>query len=68
MGVSLMQKEISRSHVDGEDSGGIVYRMISVKNPYNCLFANCVIPNSKIAESRILRIEEAKSKLGLFGE
>ena len=68
MGVSVMQKEVSRSRVDGEDSGGIVYRMVSVKNPYNCLFGNCAIPNSNIAECRILRIEEAKRKLGLFGE
>ena len=54
--------------MDGEDSGGIGYRMVSVKNPNNGLFRNCVVPNSNIAECRILWTEEAKSEPGLSGE
>ena len=65
MSVSAVQKEVSRS-VDGEDSGAIVDRMVSVKNPYNGLFMNCVVPNSNISECRIPWTEEAKSKPGLF--
>ena len=49
--------------MDGEDSGGIGYRMVSVKNPNNGLFRNCVLPNSNIAECRILWTEEARANL-----
>ena len=49
--------------MDGEDSGGIGYRMVSVKNPNNGLFRNCVVPNSNIAECRILWTEEARANL-----
>ena len=63
--VSPMEKEVFRS-VDGEDSGGSVDRMVSVENPNNCLFRNCVVPNSNITECRILWTDETKSKPRLF--
>ena len=65
MSVSTVQKEVSKS-VDGEDSGVIVDRMVSVKNPYNGLLTNCIVPNSNVSECRIPWTEEAKSEPGLF--
>ena len=48
--------------VDGEDSGGIIERSVSVCNPHNGLFGDLVIPNSNIAVTRTAGAEKPKCK------
>ena len=48
--------------IDGEDSEGIIERIVSVCNTYNSLFGNLLIPNSNIAVARIARVEKPKCK------
>ena len=48
--------------IDGEDSGGIIERIVYVCNPYNGLFGNLLIPNSNIAVARIAGVEKPKCK------
>jgi hypothetical protein len=46
--------------VDGEDSGGIIERAVSVCYPHNCLFRNFVVPYSDVAAARVFRAEKPK--------
>jgi hypothetical protein len=48
--------------VDGEDSGGIIERVVSVCYPHNGLFRNFVIPYSDVAAARVSRAEKPKSE------
>lgn len=46
--------------VDGEDSGGIIERVISVCYPPNGLFRNFVVPYFDVAAARVSRAEKPK--------
>ena len=48
--------------VDGEDSGGIIERSVSVCNPYNGFFSDLVIPNSNVAVTGTAGVEKPKCK------
>jgi len=46
--------------VDGEDSGGIIERVVSVCYPHNGLFRNFVVPYSELVATRVSRAEKPK--------
>jgi hypothetical protein len=48
--------------VDGEDSGGIIERFVSVCYPHNGLFRNFIIPYSDVAAARVSRAEKPKGE------
>ena len=48
--------------VDGEDSGGIIERSVSVCNPHNGLFGDLVKPNSNVAVIGTAGSEKPKCK------
>ena len=48
--------------VDGEDSGVILERSVSVCNPRNGLFGDLVIPNSNVAVTGTTGAEKPKCK------
>ena len=48
--------------IDGENSRGIIERIVSICNPHNGLFGNLVIPNSNVATVAIARAEKSKCK------
>ena len=48
--------------IDGEDSGGILERSVSICNPCNGLFGDLVIPNSNVAVIGTTGAEKPKCK------
>ena len=48
--------------VDGEDSGGIIERSVSVCNPHDGLFGDLVKPNSNVAMTGTAGAEKPKCK------
>ena len=59
--VLVVEYEVSLT-VDGEDSGGIIERIVSVCNPHNGFFGNVIIPNSNVAAVGISGAEKTKCK------
>ena len=61
-----MEDKISEL-VDGENSRGIIDRIILVCNPHNSLFCHFDKPNNKILIAGVARAEEAQVKIIFFG-
>ena len=58
MVVTVIENKVSRL-VDGENSGGIIDRIISVCNPHHSMFFHFGIPNTKMPIARVAGAEEA---------
>jgi hypothetical protein len=54
-----VKDEVSMA-VDGEDSGGVIERAVSVCHPHNGSFRNFVIPYSDVVSARVSRAEKPK--------
>ena len=61
-----MEDKVSKL-VDGENSRGIIDRIIPVCNPHDSLFFHFDIPNTKILIAGVARAEEAQGKIVFFG-
>ena len=48
--------------VDGEDSGGIIERSVSVCNPHNGLYDDLIIPNSNVVVTETAEAKKPKGK------
>ena len=63
---AVMEDKISEL-VDGENSRGIIDRIILVCNPHNSLFCHFDKPNTKILIAGVAIAEEAQGKIIFFG-
>ena len=63
--ITVTEDEVSKQ-VDGENSRGIIDRIIPVCNPNDSLFCHFHIPNTKILIAGVARVEEAKGKIILW--